>query len=164
MTNVTLGFGERILLSGHDVLLLCPDHDLDTGEVSLNVYAPEDWDACSGPSYVIDEDSDLRRHDGSRAYGPALPYRFARCPSEQGRFERLFARAFRDEMRLASRGSPTVGSGRWGRPARSVERARARREVEMAIRGASPLSLASARLAGARAPHSLARVLAGVAA
>lgn len=92
-----LGFGERLVLVGHEIMLLSPGDD---GE--QNVYTSEDWRACASPSYEIEEDGDLRRHNGERCYGHALGYRFARCPSEADRFARLFVRTFVDTLRIAA--------------------------------------------------------------
>ena len=95
--KITLGGGERLLLIGHDVAILCPGDD---GE--QNVYAAADWRAECSASYQIDEDGDLRRHNGRHLYGPAIPYRFARCPSEERRLGRLFGATFPDNLRIAS--------------------------------------------------------------
>lgn len=95
--KVTLGSGEELVLIGHEIAILSPG---DEGE--LNVYTAEDWRATCAPSFQIDEDGDLRNHNGERCYGAPVAHRFARCPSEQGRFKRLFAKRFADNLRVAA--------------------------------------------------------------
>ena len=98
--KVVLGFGERLVLVGHDVALVVVndppvDPEADDEVVGESVYFSADWNAATSPSAVIDEDGDVAFLDGSWTKARA-----ARCPSEARRFERLFAKNFDDNLRV----------------------------------------------------------------
>lgn len=51
-----------------------PDCECDE-EILPPVYAADDWRFAGSPSFVIDSDGDLMRHNGQRCYGLPIPFR-----------------------------------------------------------------------------------------
>jgi hypothetical protein len=39
------------------------------------VYHADDWKSAGSPSFAIDRDGDLRRHNGRHCYGKSIPFR-----------------------------------------------------------------------------------------
>lgn len=113
--RVELAAGEVLLLATiagkEEVLLLSPgdaEIDPETGEagpVPMNVYGSLDWRHQTAPSYEIDEDGDLRANDGTRCYGPVIPYRRAEGEALK-RAERLFVETFGDGLRVVDAPAP----------------------------------------------------------
>ena len=92
--SVRLGSNEELVMIGHDLGISVSDDD------GTFVYIAEDWAGFDDPSFGFDEDGDLRRVYAGKLVGQAIPCRSARCPSERKRFERIFVRDFKDEMRI----------------------------------------------------------------
>jgi hypothetical protein len=96
--KVRLGTGERLVFVGHDVALVAVG-DTEDGEGVEYVYFAADWEAGAPAPARVDGDGDVAFLDGFGHPYAWAPVRSPRCPSEQRRAERLFARDFGDRMR-----------------------------------------------------------------
>ena len=72
----------------------CNGPDCECDEETLPpVYAADDWRYAGNPSFVIDSDGDLMRHNGERCYGKPIPFRIGTAadlldwPDTSGIFE-----------------------------------------------------------------------------
>ena len=92
--RVILGGGERLIMVGHELAIV-----VDDGTIP-GVYFAEDWNAVTAPSAEIDLNGDVAFLDGFGNRVNWVRPREARCPSELARFERLFARDFKDSHRV----------------------------------------------------------------
>jgi hypothetical protein len=95
--RVRLGGGERLVFVGHEVAIAVPN---DEGDAEL-LYFREDWRQCAEPSAEI-VDGEAAFFNSSGGHYAWVSIREPRCPSERKRAERLFARDFRDNLRVRS--------------------------------------------------------------